>query len=249
MIRSKKYIGIIPARYASSRFPGKALADIHGKPMIRHVYERTAKALETVYVATDDERIYKAVRSFGGRVVMTAAGHTSGTDRCAEAVLLAESECGEVFDVVINVQGDEPYIEPAQLELLKECFDGDTQIATLVKSSGSLDAILDPNRPKVVINSNLEALYFSRSPIPYIQGKEVAEWPVFHNFYLHIGLYGFQKKVLLSITKLPQSTLEKAESLEQLRWIENGYRITVRITTHDSFGIDTPEDLARLSAG
>jgi len=247
MIHAKNYIGIIPARYASTRFPGKSLADIHGKSMIRRVYEQAAKALDTVYVATDDERIYKAVESFGGQVVMTSSAHKSGTDRCAEAVQLAELECGKVFDVVLNVQGDEPYIEPRQLELLKQCFtDPNTQIATLIKAASSQDEIFDPNRPKVVVNLKHESVYFSRSPIPFVRGKENAEWQSFHNFYLHIGLYGYRKEILLEITRLPQSPLELAESLEQLRWIENGYRITVRETTYDSFGVDTPEDLKRL---
>jgi 3-deoxy-manno-octulosonate cytidylyltransferase (CMP-KDO synthetase) len=247
MVHTKRFIGIIPARYASTRFPGKALADIRGKPMIRWVYEQASKALETVYVATDDVRIFKVIKDFGGRVVMTSSIHTSGTDRCAEAVLLAERECGTTFDVILNVQGDEPFIEPRQLELLKECFDNPgTQIATLIKAADSAEAIFDPNRPKVVINANQEALYFSRSPIPFIRGKDSISWAESHTFYLHIGLYGYLKEVLLHITRLPQSSLELAESLEQLRWIENGYRITSRMTTHDSFGIDTPEDLSRL---
>jgi 3-deoxy-manno-octulosonate cytidylyltransferase (CMP-KDO synthetase) len=247
MIRTRKFIGIIPARYASTRFPGKSLADIHGKPMIRWVYEQASKELETVYVATDDERIFRAVQDFGGHVVLTSPDHKSGTDRCAEAVLLAERECGEEFDIILNVQGDEPFIEPQQLKLLKECFNNTgTQIATLIKSAGSAEPILDPNRPKVVIDINQEALYFSRSPIPFIRDREVTNWATSHTFYLHIGLYGYQKEVLLQITRLPQSSLELAESLEQLRWIENGYRITTRTTIHDSFGVDTPEDLRRL---
>jgi len=247
MIDARKVIGIIPSRYASTRFPGKSLADIRGKPMIRRVYEQASKAIETVFVATDDERIFTAVKDFGGRVVMTSPVHTSGTDRCAEAVLLAERECGADFNVIMNIQGDEPFIEPRQLELLTECFDDPgTQIATLIKAADSIEEIFDPNRPKVVINAKQEALYFSRSPIPFIRGRESVNWAESHTFYLHIGLYGYRKEVLLHITSLPQSSLELAESLEQLRWIENGYRITVRTTTHDSFGIDTPEDLSRL---
>jgi 3-deoxy-manno-octulosonate cytidylyltransferase (CMP-KDO synthetase) len=242
-----KYIGIIPARYASSRFPGKALAEINGKTMIRRVYEQASKALDIVYVATDDDRIFSNVRDFGGKVVMTSDLHKSGTDRCAEAVQLAESETGEKFDVVLNIQGDEPYIEPRQLELLKECFTGSgTQIATLAKIADSEEDILDPNRPKMVMNSKQEALYFSRFPIPYLKGRETSERLGLHIYYLHIGLYGFLKNVLLEITKLPASPLEIAESLEQLRWIENDYRIVVRITTYDSFGVDTPGDLERL---
>jgi len=247
MVPSRNFIGIIPARYASTRFPGKPLALIQGKPMIRRVYEQAIKALGCVFVATDDERIYNTVKEFGGRVVMTSPGHRSGTDRCAEAVRLSERETGGKFDVVLNIQGDEPYIEPDQLELLKNCFaDPGTQIATLVKAAVNSDEVFDPNRPKVVINSNQEALYFSRSPIPYLQGRDKARWKDAHLYYLHVGLYGYRRDILDEITTLPQSALELAESLEQLRWIENGYRITVRVTQHDSFSVDTPEDLERL---
>jgi len=247
MLPAIKYIGIIPARYASSRFPGKPLADIKGKSMIRRVYEQASMALETVFVATDDERIYDVVKSFDGRVVMTSSLHKSGTDRCAEAVRLAERECGEIFDVVLNIQGDEPYIEPRQIELLMQCFtEPGTQIATLVKAADNTDSVFDPNRPKVVFNNQNEALYFSRSTIPFIMGKGNADWPDSHVFFLHVGLYGYRKDVLLEITTLPQSPLELAESLEQLRWIENGYRIAIRVTTYDSFGIDTPDDLQKL---
>ena len=243
----KKFIGIIPARYASTRFPGKPLVDIHGKSMIRRVYEQASMVLNAVYVATDDQRIYEAVEGFGGRVVMTSAAHKSGTDRCAEAVQIVERDRGELFDVVLNVQGDEPFIEPQQLELVKSCFTSqETQIATLVKVIDSVDDIFDANRPKVVVNKKQEAVYFSRSPIPFICGKEKENWLASHVFYMHIGLYGYQKKVLLDITRLTQSPLELAESLEQLRWIENGYRIAVRTTSYESFGVDTPEDLARL---
>jgi len=216
--------------------------------MIQWVYERASKELETVIVATDDERIRRAVTDFGGRAVMTSASHKSGTDRCAEAVLLAEQECNDTFDVVLNIQGDEPFIEPAQLALLKHCFDTPgTQIATLVKTAGPDEDIFDPNRPKVILNAKHEALYFSRSAIPFFRGREHAQWVKLHPYYLHIGLYGYLKEVLMEITRLPQSPLELAESLEQLRWIENGYRISVRLTTYDSYGIDTPEDLGRIS--
>jgi 3-deoxy-manno-octulosonate cytidylyltransferase (CMP-KDO synthetase) len=247
MTADKKYIGIIPARYASTRFPGKPLALIQGKPMIQRVYEQASKVLDMVYVATDDERIFKAVKEFGGRVIMTSATHTSGTDRCAEAVLLVEKELGELFDVVLNIQGDEPFIEPQQISLLMECFEQpQTQIATLVKKALLPEEVFNPNRPKVVIGTDWQALYFSRSPIPFIRGAEKEDWLLSENFYLHIGLYAFRKDVLLDVTRLPPSSLEKAESLEQLRWIENGFHIVVRETTYDSFGIDTPEDLAGL---
>jgi 3-deoxy-manno-octulosonate cytidylyltransferase (CMP-KDO synthetase) len=243
----KKYIGIIPARYASTRFPGKPLALIQGKSMIQRVYEQASKVLDMVYVATDDERIFKAVKEFGGKVIMTSTGHSSGTDRCAEAISRVEQELGEHFDVVLNIQGDEPFIEPQQISLLMECFEQpQTQIATLVKIASLTDEVFNPNRPKVVLGSNQQALYFSRSPIPFIRGAEKEDWLRTAKFYLHIGLYAFRKDVLLEITRLPQSALEKAESLEQLRWLENGFHIAVRTTTYDSFGIDTPEDLAGL---
>jgi 3-deoxy-manno-octulosonate cytidylyltransferase (CMP-KDO synthetase) len=244
-----RFIGIIPARYASSRFPGKPLADIRGKSMVQRVYEQASKALEVVYVATDDERIYEAVKRFGGRAVMTSPLHKSGTDRCAEAVKLAENENHTSYEVVLNVQGDEPYIEPQQLELIKSCFaEKQTQIATLVKRISSAAELVDPNRPKVVLNNRNEALYFSRATIPYIRGAEPDAWLKSHAFYLHIGLYGFRCDVLAEITTLPQSPLELAESLEQLRWIENGNHIAVRVTNYESFGIDTPEDLKKLLA-
>lgn len=247
MSLNTQFIGIIPARYASTRFPGKPLADIFGKSMIRRVYEQASKALETVYVATDDLRIFEAVKAFGGRVVMTSENHSSGTDRCAEAVLRAEEELGRSFETVLNIQGDEPFIEPEQLELLMNCFtEGDARIATLVKRATKPEELFDPNRPKVVVSMHREALYFSRSVIPFLRGHNQEEWKDFHTFYLHIGLYGYRKEILQEITRLPQTPLERAESLEQLRWLENGYKISVRETLHDSFGIDTPDDLRRL---
>jgi len=218
-----------------------------GKSMIRRVYEQASKALEYVYVATDDRRIVDAVLSFGGKVALTSGDHRSGTDRCSEAVVIAEQQLQKSFDVVINVQGDEPFIAPEQLVLLQSCFEDDkTQIATLVKEIDSEQDLFDPNRPKVIINAANEALYFSRSTIPFIRGQEESEWLNHHRFYMHIGLYGFRRDVLLKITSLSQSALELAESLEQLRWIENGFAISVRTTSQDSFGIDTPEDLQRL---
>jgi 3-deoxy-manno-octulosonate cytidylyltransferase (CMP-KDO synthetase) len=238
-----KFLGIIPARYASSRFPGKPLADMLGKPMIRRVYERVSGLLDDVIVATDDERIYNAVQSFGGKVVMTSPNHLSGTDRCFEAFLKSGSD----FDVVVNIQGDEPFIKPAQIELLKACFDDEkTQIATLVKpfSAGDdFEILFNPNSPKVILNSSGQAIYFSRSVIPYVRGKHHQEWLGSHTFYKHIGIYAYKSEVLKEITSLPQSPLEKAESLEQLRWIENGYVIKAGITNEETIGIDTPEDL------
>ncbi|MDR1562884.1 MAG: 3-deoxy-manno-octulosonate cytidylyltransferase [Dysgonamonadaceae bacterium] len=240
-----KFIGIIPARYESTRFPGKPLANIAGKPMIQRVYEQVSNSLESVIVATDDERIFETVISFGGRVVMTSRDHRSGTDRCYEAYLKA---CGSE-DVVINIQGDEPFIKPSQIEILKTCFESTgTQIATLVKAfSGDTDfeTLFNPNTPKVVLNGNNEAIYFSRSVIPYIMGKHHSEWLQAAVFYKHIGIYAYRADVLAKITSLPNSALEKAESLEQLRWIENGYRIKAGITCDETIGIDTPEDLVR----
>jgi len=215
--------------------------------MIQRVYEQASKVLEVVYVATDNEQIYNAVTSFGGMAVMTSSLHKSGTDRCAEAVRLIEQEQHKTFDVVLNVQGDEPFIEPQQLELIKSCFSEErTEIATLVKKIKSRDELFDPNRPKVVLNQQNEAIYFSRSIIPFIRGTNQDSWLKSHEYYMHIGLYGFRHDVLFKITVLPQSPLELAESLEQLRWIENGFHIAIRTTTYESFGVDTPEDLKKL---
>ncbi|PZX20631.1 3-deoxy-manno-octulosonate cytidylyltransferase (CMP-KDO synthetase) [Breznakibacter xylanolyticus] len=241
------FIGIIPARYASTRFPGKPLADIGGKTMIQRVYEQAAKALPTVTVATDDDRIYDEVIRFGGNVVMTSPHHQSGTDRCAEALEKAQKTMKQSFEVVINIQGDEPFIAPEQIDLLCECFkDEKTDIATLIKPITQNEMIFDPNKPKVVVNNDQQAIYFSRSPIPYLRGIEHNQWHKVHTFYQHIGLYAYRTRVLKEITHLPQSRLELAESLEQLRWIENNYTIAVRETHHESIGIDSPQDLEHL---
>ncbi len=241
-----KFIGIIPARYASSRFPGKPLADMDGKPMIQHVYERVLPALDETWVATDDERIVEAVRAFGGKAVMTSPGHRSGTDRCYEAY----RKVGRGYDVVVNIQGDEPFIHPEQIETIKDCFaDGRVGIATLVMPFSPDDdfesALANPNSPKVAVSKQMEALYFSRSVIPYVRGKRPAEWLSAHPFYKHVGMYAYRADILAEITALPQSPLELAESLEQLRWLENGYKIKVGITRQETIGIDTPEDLSR----
>lgn len=237
------FIGIIPARFASSRFPGKPLADIHGKPMIRHVYERAGKALEHVWVATDDQRIFDAVRKFGGNVVYTSPLHKSGTDRVAEAARIIEEEVD--FDVVVNIQGDEPFIDELQIEKIKNCFENDPDIVTPVRPARSEEEICDANKPKVVVRFNGEALYFSRSPIPFIQGTEKNEWLGRHDFYIHVGLYAYKKAILQEITALKAGKLEIAESLEQLRWLENGYKILTVEIDYEGFGIDTPEDLKR----
>lgn len=240
-----KYIGIIPARYASTRFPGKPLAMLGGKTVIQRVYEQVLGILDAAYVATDDERIEEAVKAFGGNVVMTSTSHKSGTDRCYEAF----TKIGAGYDVVVNIQGDEPFIHPTQLESIKHCFDDSTtQIATLVKPFSADDAfesLENPNSPKVVVNENWNAMYFSRSIIPYLRGVEKDEWLKKHTFYKHIGLYAYRAEVLKEITSLPQSTLEIAESLEQLRWLEHGYTIKVGTTQIETIGIDTPEDLQR----
>jgi 3-deoxy-D-manno-octulosonate cytidylyltransferase len=239
-------IGIIPARFASTRFPGKPLAMIGDKPMIQRVYEQAKKVLETVVVATDDDRIFSTVEAFGGKAVMTSISHKSGTDRCAEAVTVLMEQEHKTFDVVLNIQGDEPFLQPDQLRKVLSCFfEKEAQIATLVKPFGPSDDIHNPNSPKVIINSSKEAIYFSRSPIPYIRGVAVEDWPTQHIFLKHIGLYGYRTSILQEITRLEQTPLELAESLEQLRWIENGYKIMVELTHIESFGIDTPEDLDR----
>ena len=217
-----------------------------GKSMIQRVYEQVKDTVDAVYVATDDQRIEQAVKNFGGNVVMTSDKHKSGTDRCYEAY----QKVGEDFDVVINIQGDEPFIQPKQIETIKNCFtDNSVQIATLVKPFRPEDdfekVLFNPNSPKVVINRNQEAMYFSRSVIPYIRGKHFSEWLPNHTYYKHIGMYAYRADVLAQITSLPQSPLELAESLEQLRWLENGYKIKVGITDIETIGIDTPEDLAK----
>jgi 3-deoxy-manno-octulosonate cytidylyltransferase (CMP-KDO synthetase) len=242
------FTGIIPARYASSRFPGKPLAVIGDRSMIQRVYEQASKSLENVYVATDDERIAKAVLGFGGKVVMTSPDHSSGTDRCSEAVSRIEAETGTKTDVVINIQGDEPFIKPEQIDLIVRCFDDDeVDIATLICKAETSEDIFSPNQIKVVLSVNGDALYFSRSPIPYLRDIEINEWPVRYNFYKHLGIYGFKKEILNEVTLLKRSSLEIAESLEQNRWLENGYKIRTAVTRWDSVGIDTPEDIERTS--
>lgn len=240
-----KFIAIIPARYASTRFPAKPLALLGGKPVIQRVYEQVASVMDEVFVATDDERIQQAVEAFGGRAVMTRPDHKSGTDRCYEAY----QKIGQKCDVVINIQGDEPFIQSSQIRALQACFDDETtQIATLVKPftpADGLAALQNPNSPKVVVSDDGRALYFSRSVIPYLRGIAQDEWLSSHTFYKHIGLYAYRVETLGEITRLPQSTLEKAESLEQLRWLDHGYVIRVGQSNVETIGIDTPEDLAR----
>lgn len=243
-----KFAGIIPARFASTRFPGKPLALIGGKPMIQRVYEQASLVLENVFVATDNLQIADAVKNFGGKVIMTSTHHQSGTDRCYEALC----NCGEEFDVVVNIQGDEPFIHPLQIKALIECFDNqETQIATMAKKispKDGIDYLENPNHPKLVVNNADEALYFSRSVIPYLKTVHKNEWLEKHLFLKHLGIYAYRTDILSQITTLKPSTLELAESLEQLRWIENGFKIKVCYTDIETIGIDTPEDLAKANA-
>ena len=234
------FIGIIPARYASTRFPAKPLAMLGGKTVIERVYSQVKDVLDDAIVATDDQRIFDAV--------MTSVHHKSGTDRVREAYEKLDRQ----YDVVVNIQGDEPFIQPEQLHALQQCFrDEHTQIATLVKPFTPQDgweALANPNSPKVVLDDAHNALYFSRSVVPYLRGIEQSEWLSVHTFYKHIGLYAYRAEVLEEITTLPQSPLEMAESLEQLRWLQAGYRIKVGVSQIETIGIDTPEDLERAEA-
>lgn len=242
-----KTIVIIPARYGSSRFPGKPLAMIQGKPMIQHVYENASKAFPDVWVATDDTRIEDKVKQFNGNVVLTSSDCLSGTDRLAQAIQSIPN--GDSFDVVINVQGDEPFIQPKQILLLASVFEKDhsTQIATLVKKITDSQDLFNPNKPKVAVAEDGHAIYFSRSPIPYLRDcKDQQEWVNKRTYYKHIGIYAYKRNVLLEVTKLPQSLLEKAESLEQLRWIDNNYRINTAVTDYENLCVDTPEDLQKI---
>lgn len=252
-----KFIGIIPARYASSRFPGKPLADLGGKPMIQRVYEQASKALDNVIVATDDERIYQCVKSFGGHVVMTSSDHACGTDRVQEAYTIARQTADWVDNqmVVVNIQGDEPFIQPSQIIALMDCFsDADTEIATLVHpftSQNTWDDLANPNYVKVVVAADQntsflgKAVYFSRSVVPYLRGVEQSEWLHKGQFYRHIGMYAYRADVLQRITQLRQTPLELAECLEQLRWLEHGLTIKVAESHTVSIGIDTPQDLEK----
>lgn len=243
------FIGIIPARYASTRFPGKPLALIGGKPMIQRVVEQASKALDRVIVATDDKRIADTVESFGGEAVMTSTEHRSGTDRCREAYINSGSDA----TVVINIQGDEPFIDPRQINSLADCFrrDPECRLATLVRRFDPAlgwDALFNPNTPKVVLDDNGNALMFSRSIIPYVRNYPWQEWIDKATFHTHVGMYGYRADTLAEITRLPQSSLELAESLEQLRWLQAGYKIATALTDIPTVGIDTPEDLERACA-
>ena len=239
-----RILGIIPARYASSRFPGKALVDIHGKTMIRRVYEQAIKSqlVDKIIVATDDRRIFEEVEHFGGDVVMTSTAHRNGTERCAEVI---REHTG--YDYVINIQGDEPFIHPEHIDSVATLLDGNTQLATLIKKIKDPAVLDDPSEMKVIINQHQEAIYFSRTCIPYLRDVKPEDRLKKHIFYKHIGIYGYRRDILLEITGLPPGTLEMAEALEQLRWLENGYTIKLGLTTLESQMIDTPEDLAKLT--
>jgi 3-deoxy-manno-octulosonate cytidylyltransferase (CMP-KDO synthetase) len=241
-----KFTGIIPARYGSSRFPGKPLVLIGNKPMIQRVYDQANKILESVWVATDDKRIFDAVSGFGGKVIMTSPDHLSGTDRCAEAVTKINRQTGNKIEVVINIQGDEPFIKPEQIALLMKCFSDETvELATLVRKVEPGEDIFNVNQPKVILDFRGDAIYFSRAAIPFIRDCEKSEWSKSNIFYKHLGLYAYRSDTLKKITLLPRSYLEISESLEQNRWIENGYRIRTAVTTWESIGIDTPDDLEK----
>ena len=237
-----KFIGIIPARYASSRFPGKPLAVLGGKYVIQRVYETVSSVLDEAYVATDDQRIFDAVIAFGGKAVMTRTDHKSGTDRIEEAAEKLATDA----DVIVNIQGDEPFIQPSQIQTICHCFDdASTQIATIGKPFDTIEAAENPNSPKIVLDNNGYAMYFSRSVIPFVRGIEKKEWLQHYPFLKHLGIYAYRKEVLREVTQLPQSSLELAESLEQLRWLQNGYKIKVGTTEVETVGIDTPQDLER----
>ena len=243
-----KVLAVIPARYASTRFPGKPLAMIHGKPMIRRVYEQCQKSgkIDEVVVATDDERIANAVTGFSGNVVMTSSTHKSGTERCNEVANRYQND-GKAFDIVINVQGDEPYIEPSQIDLVASCFsDDEVEIGTLIKKIENPGELFDPNVVKIVTGNDGAAILFSRQAIPFLRGVEKNEWLKHHDFFKHIGIYAYRSGVLKTIAGLSPTSLEKAESLEQLRWLENGYKIKTLITTFESISVDTPGDLEKL---
>lgn len=243
-------LGVIPARYASSRFPGKPLAMINGKSMIMRVYEQALKSkmLNHVIVATDDERIFNHVKQSGGEVTMTSGSHVSGTSRIGEVVQKLTIEGDFPYDVIVNIQGDEPFIDPVQIDLAISLFASpDVQIGTLILKIKRNDDIFNPNVVKVVVDNSGKALYFSRSPVPFLRGFPEKEWAGGHEFFRHIGLYAFRSDVFPSLVNLSESPAEVAESLEQLRWLHHGYRIMTALTDIETIGIDTPEELFKLT--
>jgi len=243
----KQILGIIPARYASSRFPGKPLAELGRRPMIQWVYERALPAFDALYVATDDQRIMKSVEAFGGKVVMTSPSHTSGTERCAEALDLVMKNSGKSFTHVVNIQGDEPLIRPEPINELISCFNEEqVDIATLVQALSPEDDLFDENLVKVITDKNSRALYFSRAPVPWKRGLAKDQWKKDPSYLKHIGIYAYRASVLKEIAVLPPGRMEQSEALEQLRWLENGYTIRTKLTKHISIGVDTPEDLEKV---
>lgn len=242
-----EFLGIVPARYASSRFPGKPLAMLGDKPMIQWVYERASLLFEHLLVATDDKRIYDEVERFGGKVLMTSPRHTSGTERCAEAAGIYEQQTDLKFDYVVNIQGDEPLIQVEQLQTLVDCIrTPGTGIATLIRPLKSNEELVNPNVVKAVVDQSFRALYFSRAAIPFVRSSATEQRPSNLPFYTHIGLYAFRREILDQVVTLPPSVLEKAESLEQLRWMDHGISIRTAITNLPSLGVDTPEDLENI---
>jgi 3-deoxy-manno-octulosonate cytidylyltransferase (CMP-KDO synthetase) len=237
-------IGIIPARFASTRFPGKPLIDIRGKSMIQRVYEQSLKStsLHSVIVATDDQKIFDHVNSFGGKAVITGKHHASGTDRCFEAL----SHIDIHYEHIINIQGDEPFIEPQQIDELAKALHHDVEIATQMIVVKSKEELFDPGEAKIVLNENNEAMYFSRSPVPFVRNADEKNWHLYHTFYRQVGMYAYRKDILEKITRLPVSSLEKAESLEQLRWLQYGFKIKCVITQYESHCVDIPEDVDRI---
>lgn len=239
-----KIIGIIPSRYGSSRFPGKPLVSIKGKPMIQQVYERARNCtmLYDIVVATDDQRIVDVVRSFGATAILTSEKHQNGTERCAEAITYFSEAEG-----VVNIQGDEPFIHPEQIDAVAKLLSDGAEIATLVKRLDSFKDFLSPNIVKVVLNHKKEALYFSRSPIPFIRDEHTHDYFAQHVFYKHIGIYGYKSEILKQLVQLPVTLLEESEKLEQLRWLEHGYAIKTTETIHESIAIDVPSDLMKIN--
>ncbi len=242
-----KFLGIIPARYASTRLPGKPLALIQGKPMIQHVYERVKKSntVDRIFIATDDERIMNVAASFGAEAILTSPLHNSGTERCAEVA----SVIGNEFDIIINIQGDEPFIESEHLTALRDLFLNDeVQIGSLIKRISSLDELKNPNVVKAIKTPEGKALYFSRAVVPYLRNIEEQDWLHHHPFFKHIGMYGYRKETLLKIAQLSPTALEQAESLEQLRWLENNFAIHLAETFIETLSIDTIEDLLKANS-
>jgi 3-deoxy-manno-octulosonate cytidylyltransferase (CMP-KDO synthetase) len=244
MIQGKKVVAVIPARYASTRYPGKPLVDLGGKPMIQRTYEQVAlvQGWDRIIIATDDARIVQAANSFGAEVMLTSSAHLSGTDRCAEVLSVLEND----MDYIVNIQGDEPFIEPQQLIEITHAMDSNAPILTLVKQITTIDTLFNPNSPKVVLDNKNQALYFSRHAIPYMRGLPQEDWLAHHRYFKHIGLYAYRADILAAISQLPVSNLETSEALEQLRWLQNGFQIQAVETQFETIGIDTPEDLEKI---